>query len=149
MNLGVPQCKNCWRQGHATFSCRVQGSKCIKCNRPHKSKNYREFGWYCKANKKLNPHRLETKKGELCSHLFKCSNCRGDYQANAHSGGTALTENGTRQNTLKSMTTGLNQFTLRKVTSRKYDFKEPQNPLSECSEKPSYHQYHPRDIVTL
>ena len=23
MNPGVPQCKNCWRWGHATFSCRI------------------------------------------------------------------------------------------------------------------------------
>ena len=23
MNLGVPQCKNCWKWGHATFSCRI------------------------------------------------------------------------------------------------------------------------------
>jgi len=44
MNPGMPQCKNYWRWGHATFSCRVQGSKCIKCNRPHKSENHREFG---------------------------------------------------------------------------------------------------------
>jgi len=44
---------------------------------------------------------------------------------NAYSGGIASTENSTRQNTLKSMTTGSNQFAFRKVTSRKYDFEEP------------------------
>ena len=44
MNPGVPQYKNCWKWGHTTFSCRIQGSKCIKCNGPHKSENYREFG---------------------------------------------------------------------------------------------------------
>ena len=40
MNLGVPQCKNCWKWEHTTFSCRIQGSKCIKCNGPHRSKNH-------------------------------------------------------------------------------------------------------------
>jgi len=44
MNPGIPQCKNCWKWGHSTFSCRIQGSKCVKCNRPHKSENHREFG---------------------------------------------------------------------------------------------------------
>ena len=42
-NPGIPQCKNCWKWGHSTFSCRTQGSKCIKCNRPHKSENHHEF----------------------------------------------------------------------------------------------------------
>ena len=44
MNPGVPQCKNCWRWGHSTFSCRIQGAKCVKCNGPHKSEHHREFG---------------------------------------------------------------------------------------------------------
>ena len=82
-NPGVPQCKNCWRWGHSTFSCKIQGSKCIKCNGPHKLENHREFGWCCKVNEKLNPPRLETKKGELCPHLFKCLNCRGEHQADS------------------------------------------------------------------
>ena len=84
MNLGVPQCKNCWRWDHATFSCRVQRSKYIKCNRPHKSENYHEFGWCCKVNEKLNLPHLETKKGKLCPHSFNCSNCRGDHQADSN-----------------------------------------------------------------
>ena len=84
MNTGVPQCKNCWRWGHATFSCRVQGSRCIKCNGPHKSENHCEFRWCYKANKKLNPPCLETKKGEPCPHSFKCSNYRGDHQADSN-----------------------------------------------------------------
>ena len=41
---GVPQCKNCWKWGYATFLCRIQGSKCVRCNGPHKSENHREFG---------------------------------------------------------------------------------------------------------
>ena len=81
MNPGVPQCKNCWKWGHSTFSCRIQGSKCVKCNGPHKSEHHREFGWCCKANDKINPPRLETKKGDPCPHSFKCSNCKGDHQA--------------------------------------------------------------------
>jgi len=44
MNLGVPQCKNCWKWGHVIFSCRIQGSKCVKCNGPHKSENHCDFG---------------------------------------------------------------------------------------------------------
>ena len=49
MNPGVPQCKNCWKWGHSTFSCRIQGAKCGKCNGPHKSEHHREFSWCCKA----------------------------------------------------------------------------------------------------
>ena len=84
MNPGVPQCKNCWKWGHSTFSCRIQGAKCVKCNGLHKSEHHREFGWCCKANAKINPPRLETKKGEPCPHTFKCSNCKGDHQANSN-----------------------------------------------------------------
>ena len=84
MNPGVPQCKNCWKWGHVTFSCKIQGAKCVKCNGPHKSEYHREFGWCCKANPKINPLRLETKKGEPCPHSFKCLNCRGDYQADSN-----------------------------------------------------------------
>ena len=84
MNLGIPQCKNYWKWGHATFSCRIQGSKCIKCNGPHKSENHCKFRWCCKTNEKMNPPRLETKKGELCPHTFKCSNYQGDHQANSN-----------------------------------------------------------------
>jgi len=68
---------------HATMSCRIQGAKCMKCNGPHKSEYHREFGWCCKANDKTNLPRLETKKGESCPHSFKCSNCKGDHQADS------------------------------------------------------------------
>ena len=84
-NPGVSQCKNCWRWGHSTFSYRTQGTKCIKCNGPHKSENHYEFGWCCKANTKANPPRLETKKDKPCPHTFKCSNCCGDHQADSTS----------------------------------------------------------------
>ena len=53
MNPGIPQCKNCWKWGHATFLCRIQGSKCIKYNGLHKSEHHRKFGWCCKVNDKI------------------------------------------------------------------------------------------------
>ena len=84
MNLGIFQYKNCWRWSYVTFSCRIQGFKCVKCNGPHKSKNHYEFGWCCKANEKANMPHLKTKKGKLCPHSFKCSNCWGDHQANSN-----------------------------------------------------------------
>ena len=84
MNPGVPWCKNCWKWGHTTFSCKIQGAKCIKCNGLHKSEHHWEFGWCCKANPKINPLRLETKKGEPCPHSFKCPNCHGDHQADSN-----------------------------------------------------------------
>ena len=40
MNPGVPQCKNCWKWGHATFSYRIQGAKCIKCNGLYKLEHH-------------------------------------------------------------------------------------------------------------
>ena len=84
MNPGVSQCKNCWKWGHATFSCRIQGSKYVKCNGPHKSENHREFGWCCKPNDKINHPRLEMKKSKPCPYTFKCLNCHGDHQANSN-----------------------------------------------------------------
>jgi len=84
MNPGAPQCKNCWKWGHATFSCRIQGAKCVKCNGLHKSDHHREFGWCYKANPKINPPRLETAKGMPCPHLFKCLNCHGNHQADSN-----------------------------------------------------------------
>ena len=85
INSGVPQCKNYWKWGHSTFLCRIQGPKCVKCNSPHKSEHHREFSWCYKANAKINPSRLETKKGKPCPHTFKCSNCKGDHQADSNS----------------------------------------------------------------
>ena len=79
MNPGILQCKNCWKWGHAIFLCRIQGSKCVKCNRPHKSEHHRKFGWCYKANDKINPPRLEIKKREPCLHSFKCLNCRENH----------------------------------------------------------------------
>ena len=84
MNSSILQCKNCWKWGHITFSCRIQGTKCVKCNGPHKSEHHREFGWCCKANTKINLPRLETKKGKPYLHSFKCLNCHRDHQADSN-----------------------------------------------------------------
>ena len=40
MNLSISQCKNCWKWGYTTFVSHAQGSKCVKCNSPHKSEYY-------------------------------------------------------------------------------------------------------------
>ena len=84
MNPEVLQYKNCWKWDYTTFSCRIQGFRCIKCNGPHKSKHYNYFTWYCKVNPKTNPIRLETKQGELCPYMFKCSNYQEDHQADSN-----------------------------------------------------------------
>ena len=84
MNPGVLQYKNCWKWEHATFACRIQKSKCIKYNGLHKSEHYHHFAWCCKVNNKTNSPRLETKQGELCPHIFKCSNYKGKHQADSN-----------------------------------------------------------------
>ena len=81
MNPSVSQCKNCWKWEHTTFTCYFQGSWCVKCNSLHQSEHHHHFGWCCKANFKINPSYLETKQGELCLHIFKCINCKGNHQA--------------------------------------------------------------------
>jgi len=83
-NLGVSQYKKCWKWGHITYSYRVQRSKYIKYNSPHMSKHHCQFFWCCKANPKINSLRLKTKQGKPCPHLFRCLNCKEDYQANSN-----------------------------------------------------------------
>ena len=83
MNPEVLLCKNCWKWEHLVGVCRIQESKCIKCNSPHQTVHYREFAWCCMANGKTNLPRLETKKGKPCPYSFKCLNCKGNYQANS------------------------------------------------------------------
>jgi len=112
-NYRIPQYKNCWRWDHLTFSCRIQGSKYIKCNEPHKSENHCKFGWCCKANEKLIHYALKPKK---VNHAHTCSsipivkaNIRQTPQY-VHSGRTTSIESGTRRSTLRSMETESNQF---------------------------------------
>ena len=50
MNPGVPQCHNCWKWGHFIFSCRAHGSRCQKCNGPHKLKHHRDLALSCCTN---------------------------------------------------------------------------------------------------
>ena len=83
INPGIPQCKNCWKWDHLAGVCHIQGSKYIKCNGPHVTEHHCEFAWCCKANTKLNPSRLKTKKGDPCPHMFKCLNCKGSYLADS------------------------------------------------------------------
>jgi len=68
MNPGIPQCHNCWKWGHSTFSCRAHGSRCQKCSGPHKLEHYRELAWCCKANPKSNPP--DSKLPKVCLVLI-------------------------------------------------------------------------------
>lgn len=83
MNLEVSQCKNCWKWGHMTRVCRIQGLKCIKYNSPHQTIYHCQFTWCCKANDKINLSRLETRKGNSCLYFFKCLNYKGEHQASS------------------------------------------------------------------
>ena len=84
MNLGMLQCKNCWRWGHTTFSCRIQRVRCIKCSSLYKTEYHCQFVQCCKVNNKVHPPQLETKKGELCPYAFKCSNCCDNHQVDSN-----------------------------------------------------------------
>ena len=84
MNPSIPQCKNCWKWDHTIFACQIQESKCVKCSSPYKSEHHQHFVWCCKVNFKINLPRLETKQEGLCSHLFKYTNCKGNYQADSN-----------------------------------------------------------------
>ena len=57
--------------------------KYVKCNSSHQTIHHYKFTWCYKANNKINPPRLEMKKGKLCFHTFRCSNCKGEYQADS------------------------------------------------------------------
>ena len=84
MNSGVPQCKNCWKWSHITFTChtftcQLQGARCLKCNSSHKVEHYCHFVWCCKTNFKINPLYFKTKQSKPCPHSFKCINCKGNH----------------------------------------------------------------------
>ena len=83
MNPDVPQYKNCWKWGHSTLSCRSHISRCVKCYGAHITKHHREKVWCCMENKKVN--HPATKEGELCPHIFKYMNCKGNHQADSYS----------------------------------------------------------------
>jgi len=69
--------------GYIAGVCCIQDSKCTKCNGLHLTDNHRDFAWCCKANDKLNPPKLETKKGKPCPHSFKCINCKSSHVADS------------------------------------------------------------------
>ena len=43
MNLGISQCKNCWKWDHTIFSCCVHRAKCIKYNGSYKTEHHHHF----------------------------------------------------------------------------------------------------------
>ena len=82
MNSSILQYKNCWKWEHLTLSYHFYISRCVKCNGAHNTEYHREKVWYCKENKNFN--QAATKEDELCSHVFKCTNCKGDHQADSY-----------------------------------------------------------------
>ena len=85
MNLGVPQCKNCWKWDHSTLICWLYIYRCSKYYEPHNIEHHREKVWCCKENKNSKPPRLIIKEGEPCTYIFKCINYKEDYQADSFS----------------------------------------------------------------
>ena len=81
MNPEIPQCRNCWKQGHTTFVYRVHDTKYQKYNSLHKLEYYCELAWYCKTNPKTNPSQLKIRQGKLYPHQFKYINYKDEYQA--------------------------------------------------------------------
>ena len=81
-NPSIPQYKNCWKWEHLTLSCCFHMFRCTKYNRAYFTKYHRKKVWYCKENK--NSNRLATIERELCPHVFKCTNCKGDHQADSY-----------------------------------------------------------------
>jgi len=125
--------------------CCIQGAKRLKCNGLHLVEHHCHFMWCYKASDKINPPRLETKKGIPCPHLFKCINCKGDHQADLAtvlSGNTASTRSGSQKNMPNSRKPGTTQFIhLWMVTT--YDFRKSQNLFAKCLKKQFYHQNDP------
>jgi len=80
INLGISQCKNCWKWGYTTFVYCMHSTKCPKYNRLYKLEHHRDVAWCYKTNFKTNLSRLKTTKGKPCPHMFKYINCKGDYQ---------------------------------------------------------------------
>ena len=117
MNSGVPQCKNCWKWGHSTFSCRVQGAKCVKCNGPHKSEHHCKFGWCCKANAKTNPVRIYS-SAQIAEETIRWT------QTNVCFRGTDSTESGIKRNMSRFGTTKQSQFVLKQMAPHTNDYQK-------------------------
>ena len=84
-----------------------------------------------------------------CSNALIVGAITKPTPTSAHSGGINSTENGTKRNTLRSVTIGSNRLALWRVASRKYDFEKPQNPFAKRLQELSHSQYYPQDSVTL
>ena len=152
MNPRVPQCKNCWKWGHATFLCRIQDSKCIRCNSPHKSENHREFGWCCKLNDKINPPRLETKKANFAlthSNVWITVVIIKPTPMYALSSAIISIRSGKWRSILRSVRTGLNPSVLKGTSWIINEFEIPQNSIAKCSQKHSHHPNSPQDSERL
>ena len=127
INPGIPQCKNCWKWGHLTFSCKVQGAKCVKCNGPHKSEHHWEFGWYCKANAKTNSLGWKPRKTNpvrIHSSARIAEETTRQTQINVHFGGTDSTESGIKRNTSRFGTTEQSQFVLKQTAPHANDYQK-------------------------
>ena len=83
MNSDIPQCKNCWKWGYLTLSCCFYISRCAKYYGAYNTEHHRKKVWYCMNNKKVN--QAATKESELCPHVFKYINYKGDHQADSYS----------------------------------------------------------------
>ena len=140
MNSGVSQCKNCWKWGHATFLCRIQGAKYVKCNGLHKSEHHREFGWCCKANDKINPPRLETKSVRTVVETTLPT------PINVRFGTTGSTGSGTRENMLRSVRIDLNHFVLKRMTLLINDCGKSQGLFVKCLQELSISQHPSRNL---
>ena len=140
MNSGVSQCKNCWKWGHATFLCRIQGAKYVKCNGLHKSEHHREFGWCCKANDKINPPRLETKSVRTVVETTLPT------PINVRFGTTGSTGSGTRENMLRSVRIDLNYFVLKRMTLLINDCGKSQGLFVKCLQELSISQHPSRNL---
>ena len=71
-------------KSHYFYICYIHEAKYQRYNGLYELEHHREMVWYCKANFKTNPLRLETKKGKLYTHLFKCINCKGKHQVDSY-----------------------------------------------------------------
>ena len=142
MNLGVPQCKNCWKWGHATFSCRIQGSKCIKYNGP--------TNWKITMNldsvvRQMRRQTLLDSRWRRENHVCTCSSAQTVgrttklTQTNIPFGGTNSIESGSKRNTPRSVKTGSSQFVLWRATNTNNDSTKPQNILTKCLQEPSHY----------
>ena len=106
INPRVLQYKNCWKWSYSTLAYWAHRSRCVKCNGPHNTEHHRKIAWCCKENLKTNPPRFKMKKGEPCSHVFMCINCKGSTKQTAiliHSRKTVWTRIGTVKSNRSSM----------------------------------------------